>query len=102
MTSVPNGTIATAAALEGQKRAPIVARRVPLHSAIRVLAEDDLIVVVPAFVARQLCHYAPLHAVEIDDFDEVLVTSAIWSRRLDQNAALRWLIGVVKRVSLQV
>ena len=102
LTSVPNGTIAAAAALERLDRTPIVGRRVPLHSAIRVLAEDDLIVLVPAFVARQLCLYAPLHTVEIDDFDEVLVTSATWSRRLDQNAALGWLVDIVKRVSLEV
>ena len=83
-------------ALETRGLARTIAIRVPFLSIVLMLVNSDRLAVVPRRVADDLARVCPLVARELPFPSPRITLSMIWHRRLDNQAANRWLREMIK------
>jgi DNA-binding transcriptional LysR family regulator len=83
-------------ALAERGLARLVSAKVPLHSLILMLIGSKALAVVPRWVAVDLVGVCPLAMRPLPFPPPRVAPSMIWHRRLDNDAAHRWLRGTVR------
>lgn len=83
-------------ALEQRGLARKIATRVPFLSIVLMLVNSDRLAVVPRRVADDLALVCPLAVKELPFPSPRIVQSMIWHRRLDNQAAHRWLRDMIR------
>ena len=96
-TGEETGFVDEALAREGLKRR--VALRAPLLAAGAILAQSDMVAVMTDQAAREFARRAPLLVLQLPFPTPRLTTALLWHRRLTDQAAHRWLRGLVARTA---
>jgi DNA-binding transcriptional LysR family regulator len=76
-----------------------IALRAPFLSAGRILATSDMIAVFPRRVAEELVRYRPLVIRPLAHPSPAIETAMIWTRRVDDLPAHRWLRDAVAKAA---
>ena len=82
-------------ALARRKLGRRVALRAPLLSALPILAASDMVAVLPRRIAEETTRYRPLVIRPLPLSSPSIEVAMIWSRRLDNLPAHRWLREIV-------
>jgi len=96
VTSAGDDTSFIDAALEERGLARKIAVRVPYLSIVLMLINSDRLAVVPRRVAATLASVCPLAVRELPFVSPRIGLSMIWHRRVDNQAANRWLREAIK------
>ncbi len=84
------------AKLELERR---IALRAPLLATAGILAQSDMVAVLAERAARVFAAEAPLQVLPLPVASPSLTVAMLWHRRVEDDAAHRWLRGVVRRVT---
>jgi DNA-binding transcriptional LysR family regulator len=85
-------------ALARRKLARRITLRAPFISAVDILVHSDMVAILPRRVAEELARYYPLAIRVLPHASPTIETAMIWLRRLDDQAAHRWLRETVVNV----
>ncbi|MFL6795777.1 MAG: LysR family transcriptional regulator [Xanthobacteraceae bacterium] len=99
LSSVAYNTDFIDQALARRKLKRRIQLRAPFLSAARILAASDMVAVLQRRVAEELVRYRPLAIRALPLPSPALETAMIWSRRLDNQPAHRWLREIVSATS---
>lgn len=75
-----------------------IALRAPLLSAVGILVGSDMVSIFPRRIAEELVRHRPLAIRSLAHSSPTIETAMIWPRRLDNQAAHRWLRELVIKI----
>lgn len=102
ISSVHHGTDFVDEGLARRKLSRRIALRAPFLSAVRILATSDMVAIMPGRIAEELTRYRPLVVRRLPISSPTIETAMIWSRRLENQPAHRWLRENIRSVSKEL